>query len=69
MTQTSEDRALLDLNNAFNELCPKENQGAVWVLIANMKADGTHDKRKQAQSACSMLYDGLAYGNWPKGRV
>jgi hypothetical protein len=63
--QTGEDKALVDLNNAWNELAPKADQGFVWRLVAEMKADGQHDKREQARAITSRLYDGLAFGNWP----
>lgn len=65
MTKTKEDRALVDLNNAWNELCPPADQGLVWRLVAEMRADGTTDQREQCRAAVGKLYDGLAHGNWP----
>jgi hypothetical protein len=63
--QTKEDRALLDINNAWNELCPAVDKGFVWRLVAEMRADGTTNILQQIRVAVSRLYDGLAYGNWP----
>lgn len=63
--QASEDKALVDLANVWNELCPEKDKGFVPKLLAEMKADGTHDKRELARCAVGRLYDGLAYGNWP----
>lgn len=63
--QTKEQRALVDLNNAWNELCPSADQGFVWRLVSEMRADGQNDEREQCRVACGRLYDGLVYGNWP----
>lgn len=65
MTQTAEQRALLDIANAWNELCPDADKSAVSRLVAEMKADGQHDTREHCRVAVGKLWDGLAYGNWP----
>lgn len=65
MTAIENDKAaLVQIAAAFDLLCPKEHQGAVWRLVSEMKADGTHEAREQSRVAISMLYDGLTYGNW-----
>ena len=65
MMQFPKQRALVDINNAWNELAPKADQGFVWKLVAEMRADGSHDEVEQCRQAISRLYDGLTYGNWP----
>ena len=58
-------QAINDLNNAWNELAPKADQGHVFRLVAELKADGVHNTTHQCRSITGSLYDGLAYGNWP----
>ena len=50
---------------AFDELCPKVDQGFVWRMVSECKADGIHDQTWQCRHVVARLYDGLAFGNWP----
>jgi hypothetical protein len=63
--QSPEEKALLDLFNAWNELCPTVDKGKAIDLVKDMIDDGTHDKRAHCRAVVGRLYDGLAYGNWP----
>jgi hypothetical protein len=62
--QTSEDRALTDLCNAWNELCPSENIGIANLLIDDMIRGGITDKREQAKRIILCLYEGLTEDVW-----
>ena len=63
--QTPADKALVDINNAWNELAPKADHGHIWRLVSEARADGITDPVKLCKIATGSLYDGLAYGNWP----
>lgn len=65
MPQSKEDRALVDINNAWNEICPTADQGFVWRLYSEMAGETKHEIIK---AAVGRLYDGLAYGNWPSAK-
>lgn len=60
--QTNEDRALVDLANAWNGLCPEADKSFPAKLLRDMR---TESKLNKAKALCGRLYDGLAYGNWP----
>ena len=63
--QDNEDKALIDLRNAWNMLCPEDDKGFVSKLLVEMVEDGTTNRREQCRVIVGRLYDGLAYGNWP----
>lgn len=56
--------AISSISDAWDEVCPDNDQGYVMVLVKDYKADGMGDK-DVCRVVVSSLYDGLAYGNWP----
>lgn len=63
--QTDQDRAIIDLTNAWNSLCPEQDRGFVTKLLREMIANGTKDKVGQCRVIVGRLYDGLILGDWP----
>lgn len=61
--QTKLERAILDVGNAYNEVCPELNRGTIGRLVSDLRTDGT-DNLTILRQATGRLYDGLAYGNW-----
>jgi hypothetical protein len=63
--QSNEDRAIIDLINAFSEMCPTQfDKDAIRELVNNM----TKEREKKSTIVLAItnrLHDGLAYGNWP----
>jgi len=61
--QTAMDKALVDVCNAYNEVCPTECKGSMNGVIIELRRDKTDDKGV-LRHVVSRLYDGLAFGNW-----
>ncbi len=62
---TKEQRAQMDLLNAYTDLCPTEQDKLdIRTVIAEMYGDGETTLAVCRAIALS-IYAGLAYGNWP----
>lgn len=56
--------ALSMLIDLWDTLCPDADRGHVTKVIKEAQADGM-SRQDQCRFIVGMLYDGLAYGNWP----
>ena len=60
-----EQRAQMDLLNAYTDLCPAEQDKLdIRTMIAEMYKDG-ETTLAVCRAITSSIYVGLTYGNWP----
>jgi hypothetical protein len=65
-TKTPEEMALAHLIYSAEQLTPKEHNRLGFSLIAQEAKKDGQSVLNQCRAVVAAIYDGIAYGNWPK---